>query len=107
MNFICYPKCSTCKKAQTWLDSNGIKYELRDIKGNNPTADELREWHKKSGLPLRRFFNTSGQLYRSVELKDKLDHMSEDEQGQRRKKDERIQYHSGMYTCKTLYGRSL
>ncbi|MBP7185334.1 MAG: arsenate reductase family protein [Ruminococcus sp.] len=80
MNFICYPKCSTCKKAQTWLDSNGIKYELRDIKGNNPTADELREWHKKSGLPLRRFFNTSGQLYRSLELKDKLDNLSEDEQ---------------------------
>ena len=80
MNFICYPKCSTCKKAQAWLDSNGIKYELRDIKGNNPTADELREWHKKSGLPLRRFFNTSGQLYRSLELKDKLDNMSEDEQ---------------------------
>lgn len=80
MNFICYPKCSTCKKAQTWLDSNGIKYELRDIKENNPTADELREWHKKSGIPLRRFFNTSGQLYRSLELKDKLDNMPEDEQ---------------------------
>lgn len=80
MLFICYPKCSTCKKAQKWLDDNGVSYELRDIKENNPNEKELKQWHKKSGLPLKRFFNTSGQLYRSLELKDKLDSMSEAEQ---------------------------
>ena len=72
MKFICYPKCTTCKKAQSWLDERKFEYELRDIKTNNPTESELADWHKKSGLPLRRFFNTSGQLYRSMELKDKL-----------------------------------
>ena len=80
MKFICYPKCTTCKKAQTWLEEKGFEYELRDIKTDNPTLEELREWHRKSGLPLKRFFNTSGQLYRSMELKDKLPSMSDDEQ---------------------------
>ncbi|MBQ1518255.1 MAG: arsenate reductase family protein [Ruminococcus sp.] len=80
MKFICYPKCSTCKKARNWLDENNNIYEIRDIKEDNPSYDELKEWYSKSGLPLKRFFNTSGQLYRSLELKDKLDSMSEDEQ---------------------------
>ena len=80
MKFICYHKCTTCKKAQSWLDERKFEYELRDIKTNNPTESELADWHKKSGLPLRRFFNTSGQLYRSMELKDKLDSMSEADQ---------------------------
>ena len=80
MIFICYPKCSTCKKAQKWLDDNGLSYELRDIKENNPTRNELEEWHSLSGLPLKRFFNTSGLLYRSLELKDKLNDMTVDEQ---------------------------
>ncbi|WP_294481733.1 arsenate reductase family protein [uncultured Ruminococcus sp.] len=80
MLFICYPKCTTCKKAQKWLDDNGFQYELRDIKENNPTYDELKNWHAKSGLPLKKFFNTSGLLYKSMELKDKLPTMPEDEQ---------------------------
>ncbi len=80
VKFICYPKCSTCKKAQAWLDENGVKYEIRDIKTNNPTRDELSKWHKASGLPLRRFFNTSGILYREMNLKDKLNDMSGEEQ---------------------------
>lgn len=80
MIYICYPKCSTCKKAQKWLDDNGIEYETRDIKENNPTYDELKEWHGKSNLPLKKFFNTSGLLYRSMNLKDKLVDMSEEEQ---------------------------
>ena len=80
MKFICYPKCTTCQKAKKWLDENGISYELRDIKENNPTADELREWYKNSGLPLKKFFNTSGLLYKSMELKNKLPNMSDDEQ---------------------------
>lgn len=80
MIFICYQKCSTCKKAQKWLDDNGFSYELRDIKENNPTRKELEKWHSLSGLPLKRFFNTSGMLYRSLELKDKLLDMTEDEQ---------------------------
>ncbi len=80
MKFICYPKCTTCKKAQKWLDDNGITYDIRDIKSENPTAEELAEWYKKSGLPLKKFFNTSGLLYKSMELKDKLPAMSEDEQ---------------------------
>ena len=79
MLFVCYPKCSTCKKAQKWLDDHGVSYEVRDIKTDNPTADELRAWHKASGLPLRRFFNTSGMLYRDLGLKDKLPEMTEDE----------------------------
>ena len=79
MTFICYPKCSTCRKAQDWLDANGIAYALRDIKTENPAYDELAAWHKLSGLPLKRFFNTSGLLYKSMELKNKLPDMSEDE----------------------------
>ena len=80
MTFFCYPKCSTCKKAQNWLDANGIAYEFRDIKENNPTFDELSELYRKSGLPLKRFFNTSGLLYKSMSLKEKLPEMSEEEQ---------------------------
>ena len=79
MLFVCYPKCSTCKKAQKWLDGSGIEYDLRDIKEDNPTREELVQWHQKSGLPLKRFFNTSGMLYRDMKLKDKLPQMSEDE----------------------------
>lgn len=79
LNFICYPKCTTCQKAKKWLDDNKIEYELRDIKLNNPTLEELTEWHKKSGLPLKKFFNTSGLLYKSLELKTKLPTMTEDE----------------------------
>ena len=80
MLYVCYPRCSTCKKAQNWLDEKGLKYELRDIKTDNPTYGELKAWYEKSGLPLKRFFNTSGQLYKSMALKDKLPTMSEDEQ---------------------------
>ncbi len=79
MLFVCYPKCSTCKKAKAWLDERGIAYEFRDIKLDNPSEKELRSWHQKSGLPLRRFFNTSGMQYRELGLKDKLPGMSEDE----------------------------
>lgn len=79
MLFVHYPKCSTCKKARTWLDSHDAEYAERHIVEDNPTADELRAWHKASGLPLRRFFNTSGMLYREMALKDKLTTMSEDE----------------------------
>ena len=79
MLFVHYPKCSTCKKAMNWLDEHNIEFDQRDIVADNPTADELRLWHKMSDLPLRRFFNTSGMLYRDMELKDKLPHMSEDE----------------------------
>ncbi len=79
LNFICYPKCTTCKNAKKWLDDNKIEYELRDIKLNNPTLEELTEWHNKSGLPLKKFFNTSGLLYKSMELKTKLPTMAEDE----------------------------
>ena len=79
LKYICYPKCTTCQKAQKWLDDNKIEYELRDIKLNNPTFEELTEWYKKSGLPLKKFFNTSGLLYKSMELKTKLPNMTEDE----------------------------
>ena len=78
--FVCYPRCTTCKKAEKWLADYGIAVTVRDIKENNPTEQELRSWHEKSGLPLKRFFNTSGQKYRELELKDKLPAMSEDEQ---------------------------
>ena len=78
--FVCYPKCTTCKKARTWLESHGISVEERDIKTQNPTEEELRLWHEKSGLPLKRFFNTSGQQYRALALKDRLPQMSMDEQ---------------------------
>ncbi len=80
IKFVCYPKCTTCQKAKAWLDENEIKYDLRDIKENNPTLDEIKEWHKKSGLPLKRFFNTSGLLYKSLNLKEKLPTMTEEEQ---------------------------
>ena len=79
IKFICYPKCTTCQKAQKWLDDNQIEYEFRDIKLDNPTLDELTEWHKKSGLPLKKFFNTSGLLYKSLDLKNKLPTMTDDE----------------------------
>ena len=75
----CYSRCTTCKKALKWLDDNKIKYELIDIKENNPDEKTLRQLHKKSGLPLKRFFNTSGQIYREMELSKKLPDMSEDE----------------------------
>ena len=76
---VCYPRCSTCKKAVKWLDDNGIEYTYRDIKEDNPSEEELRRWHAESGLPLKRFFNTSGMLYREMQLKDKLPDMTEDE----------------------------
>ena len=79
MLFLCYPKCSTCQKAKAWLDERGISYELRDIKTDNPTAEELTLWYRKSGLPLKKFFNTSGLRYKSMALKDKLPGMSEEE----------------------------
>ena len=79
IKFICYPRCTTCQKAKKWLDDNGVEYELRDIKLDNPTHEELKEWHAKSGLPLKKFFNTSGLLYKSLDLKNKLPTMSEDE----------------------------
>lgn len=79
LKFICYPKCTTCQKAKKWLDDNGIEYELRDIKTANPSEGELAEWYKKSGLPLKKFFNTGGLLYKSMELKTKLPTMSEEE----------------------------
>ena len=79
MLFVCYPKCSTCKKARKWLEENGIAFDERDIKEDNPTRKELVKWHKQSGLPLRKFFNTSGMLYRELQLKDKLPKMTEDE----------------------------
>lgn len=78
--FIEYPKCSTCQKAKKWLDSHDISYVDRHIKDQNPTAGELSEWQKRSGLPLKKFFNTSGQLYKSLQLKEKLPAMSEEEQ---------------------------
>ena len=80
MLFLCYPKCSTCQKAKAWLDQRGISYDLRDIKLNNPTAEELTAWYQKSGLPLKKFFNTSGLQYKALGLKDKLPAMSEAEQ---------------------------
>ena len=80
MLFVQYPRCSTCKKAKAWLDDHGIDYVDRHIVEDNPTADELRTWNEMSGLPLRRFFNTSGMLYRDMQLKDKLPDMGEDEQ---------------------------
>ncbi len=79
MTFLCYPKCTTCKKAQVWLTDNGIDFDLRDIKTANPTEAELRAWHSRSGLPLKKFFNTSGLQYKALQLKDKLPAMTEDE----------------------------
>ena len=80
MLFICYPKCTTCQKAKKWLEAQQIAYTERHIAEDNPSYDELREWHAKSGLPLKRFFNTSGLLYKEMGLKDKLPAMSEEEQ---------------------------
>lgn len=80
MLFICYPKCTTCQKAARWLEEQGVAAEVRDIKQDNPTEQELRTWHKMSGLPLKRFFNTSGQRYRELALKEKLPSMPQDEQ---------------------------
>ena len=79
ITFVCYPKCTTCQKARKWLDENQIAYEFRDIKTDNPTFDEISAWHQISGLPLRKFFNTSGLLYKSMDLKNKLPAMSEEE----------------------------
>ena len=80
MIFVCYPKCSTCQKAKKWLDEHNLKYVERHIVNDNPTYEELNQWYKKSGLPLKRFFNTSGNLYKELQLKDKLPTMTEDEQ---------------------------
>lgn len=80
MLFICYPKCSTCQKAKKWLDEHNIEYTERHIAEDKPTYDELKEWYIKSGLTLKKFFNTSGLLYKEMQLKDKLQAMSEEEQ---------------------------
>ena len=80
MQYICYPKCSTCQKARKWLETNNISFEERHIKVQNPTAEELSEWLRKSGLPLKKFFNTSGLLYKDMKLSTKLPTMSEEEQ---------------------------
>ena len=80
MLFLQYPPCTTCKKAKAWLDAHGLPYEDRHIKEQNPSVEELQSWYLRSGLPLKKFFNTSGLLYKSMELKDKLPQMSEEEQ---------------------------
>ena len=80
MLFLEYPKCSTCKKAKNWLESNGVEFEDRHIVENNPTADELKAWYEKSGFPLKKFFNTSGLKYKELGLKEKLPNMTEEEQ---------------------------
>ena len=80
MLFVCYPKCTTCQKAQAWLDAHGIPYEIRNIKEDRPTEAELRAWHARSGLPLKRFFNTSGLQYKALQLKDRLPGLREEEQ---------------------------
>ena len=77
---LCYEKCSTCKKALKWMDEKGYAYEARPIREEHPTAEELKDWYVKSGLPLKRFFNTSGNLYKELKLKDRLPEMSEEEQ---------------------------
>ena len=79
MTFICYEKCGTCRKAKIWLEEKGVSFAIRPIKEQNPTAEELRAWIAASGLPVRKFFNTSGLLYKELQLKDKLPHMTEDE----------------------------
>ena len=80
MLFVCYPKCTTCQKAKSFLDQKGAAYTLRDIKLDNPTRQELKQWYERSGLPLKKFFNTSGLQYKALELKDKLPAMTEEEQ---------------------------
>lgn len=80
MLLLCYLKCSTCQRAQRWLDGHGISYDLRDIKLERPTLDELKTWYAKSGLPLKRFFNTSGLIYKNMQLKERLPEMGEGEQ---------------------------
>ena len=80
MLFVCYPKCTTCQKARTWLDAQGVSYEVRDIKLQNPSAEELRQWWQRSGLPLKKFFNTSGLQYKALGLKDRLPDMDEQAQ---------------------------
>lgn len=80
MQFICYPKCSTCQKARKWLEANHLEFTERHIVEENPSYEELKEWHAESGLPLKKFFNTSGMLYKEMQLKDKLPTMSEEEQ---------------------------
>ena len=77
LTFVCYPKCTTCQKAKKWLDDHGVEYRLRDIKTENPNVEELGAWHKVSGLPLKKLFNTSGLLYKSMDLKNRLPGMSE------------------------------
>ena len=79
ITFICYPKCTTCQKAKQWLDDHQIAYEVRDIKADRPTVEELTAWYRKSGYPLKKFFNTSGLIYKSLDLKNKLPDMSEEE----------------------------
>lgn len=79
LTFICYERCTTCKKALKWLNDNNVNCILRDIKTDNPSYEELSEWYKLSGLPLRKFFNTSGILYREMELKDKISDMSDED----------------------------
>lgn len=79
LKFICYPKCTTCRKAEKWLNDNGIPYEMRDIKQDRPTIEELSSWCNASGQPLKKFFNTSGLLYKSYDLKNRLPEMNEDE----------------------------
>ena len=80
MEFICYAKCTTCQKAKKWLDANGVKYTERPIKEQNPSSEELKAWQQMSALPLKKFFNTSGLLYKELKLKDKLPTMSDEEQ---------------------------
>ena len=80
MLFLCYPKCTTCRKAKAWLEEHGVSFTLRDIKEENPTEEELQSWWQRSGLPLRKFFNTSGLQYKALGLKDKLPTMTEAEQ---------------------------
>ncbi len=80
LTFLCYPKCTTCQKAKKWLDDNNVEYVLRDIKADNPTFEEIEKWHSISNEPVKKFFNTSGLLYKSLELKDKLPQMNAYEQ---------------------------
>ena len=97
IKFICYPKCTTCQKAKKWLDDHKIEYEMRDIKLNNPSFEELTEWYKKSGFPLKKFFNTSGLLYKSLDLKNKLSEMTEDDT--KRLGEAIINVKSNLYRC--------